>query len=203
MSKSQEAKKKFTFEQAQEYMKSAGPTVNRLVLCGRKAETTAVLGYTPDVNDTIDALSPSEVEWVRVLDTGTAREKKMLWYAAVVLTLNQLNGYELQSVVASWPVEFIAVLPYVARFKAHNRLDLTEEEEEAFTMEQGAGDYDYDALFEMFTLPDYVYEEDPSEGGSEQERLTVYWLSIMMKLPLESIAFFSALIQERRAASAA
>ncbi len=181
MSKPQETKKSLAFVQAQEYLRSAGPNVTRLLLCGKKAETTAVLGYIPDANATIDALSPSEVEWVRVLDTANAREKKMLWYAAVVTTLNQLNGCELQSVVASWPIDFIAVLPYVNRFKADRKLDLTEEEE-IYTIQEGAGDYD--ALFEMFSAPDYIYEEAPDEQGSEIERATVYWLSVLMKMPL-------------------
>lgn len=200
MAQPQEAKVALTFFQAQEYMKAAGPTVARLLLCGKSTETKALLGSSPDVNATIDALTPSEVEWVRILNTANAQEKKMLWYAAVVATLSEMSGYELQSLVASWPVEFLAVLPYVLQFKLHRKLDLTEEEE-IYAIEQGADDYD--ALFEMFASPNYIYEEDPAEEASKITHATVYWISLMLKLPVDSIVFLSALAQQRRTTSVA
>ncbi len=200
MSQPQEKTRALTFFQAQEYMRTTGPAVARLLLCGKKEETAAVLGYIPDVNAAIDALTPSEVEWVHVLNTANAQEKTMLWYAAVVTTLSELSGYQLQSLVASWPVEFLVVLPYVAQFKAHRKLDLTEEEE-IYAIEQGAADYD--ELFAMFSMPDFIYEEDPIEEASETTLATVYWLSVMMKLPLQEIVLFSTLAEKRIAASAA
>lgn len=200
MSTPQEVQTSLSFFQAQEYMKTAGLAVTNLLLCGKATETKAILGYVPDVNATIDALSPQELEWVHILNTATAQEKKMLWYAAVVAILEELNGNELQSLVASWPIEFLVMLPYLVQYKRHRKLDLTEEEE-IYAIEQGA--VDYDELFRTFSAPNYIFEEDPDEKGSPKEVATVYWLSVMMKLPLQSLLFFSSLANERQALSAA
>lgn len=199
MAQSQE-KRSLTFIQSQEFMKAVGPSVTRLLLCGKRKETTTILGSVPDNNAVIDALTPEEIEWIRILDTANAQEKTMLWYAAIVTTLTDLDGYELQSLVASWPLEFLVVLPYAAQFKTHRMLDLTEEEE-IYAIEQGAADYD--ELFALFSSPNYTYEKDPTQDALEMTHTTVYWLSVIMKLPTESVVLLASLAQQRRALSAA